>query len=135
MIRTPSSRSDASRWAISWWKEWRLRFVNAQLHDGNVSLWINVAEHRPSAMVETPAFVNSHRQRSQQLPNAMRQFQVTGRRILHVVMLSGKTSEVVDGFRPGAHADGGILDVPMRRQADDSFRTRQFRPNLSHASV
>src|SRR5437660_7244198 len=53
---------------------WRLRFVNAQLHDGNLTLWINVAEHRPSAMVEPPAFGKSHRQRSQQLLNAMRQF-------------------------------------------------------------
>jgi hypothetical protein len=29
---------------------WRSGFVTAQLYDGNVSLWINVAEHRPSAM-------------------------------------------------------------------------------------
>src|SRR2546429_8673669 len=28
--------------------------------------------------------------------------------------ISGKTSEVVDGFRPGAHGDGGILDVDRK---------------------
>src|SRR5215472_12150648 len=66
-------------------------------------------------MIETPALVKSH----QQLLHAMRQCCVTGCRILHVVKLSGKTSEVVDSF-------GARLTVTVASWSNKTRRRRLF---------
>ena len=44
-------------------KRGRLGLVNAQLNDGNVSLGIDMTQHRPRPMVQSPALIQFDRER------------------------------------------------------------------------
>ena len=51
-------------------KGWRLRFVDAELHHRNIRLWINVAQHRPAAVIQPPSLVAPYRQWGKELLHA-----------------------------------------------------------------
>src|SRR5207302_8207195 len=53
---------------------WRLRFVNAQLHDGNLTLWINGGGAPPKRHGRAPTVRQLARPRNQQTPEGTGQF-------------------------------------------------------------
>ncbi len=63
----------------------RLRFINAELNHWNIGLWIDVAQNRPSTVVETPAVVATHRHVSKQFLDARSEVGITGSGILHLI--------------------------------------------------
>jgi hypothetical protein len=76
-----------------------LRLVYAELHDGNVSVGEDVAENRPSAVVESPTLVQADLGGREQIAYARRERGVSGRGILHLVKLAREAAEVVYGAR------------------------------------
>jgi len=81
----------------------RLRFINAELNYWDISLRIDVAQNRPSTVVETPAVVAAHRHRCKQFLDARSEVGITGRGILHPIQFARKAAEVVDRPRRRAH--------------------------------
>jgi len=77
-------------------------------------------------MVKAPPLVEPDWQGSEQLSYPDCEVGVSGRWILHLIKLSWKPAEIVNRPRRGADCDGGLLDVPVRRHAEDCFRFRQL---------
>src|SRR4029077_10720592 len=105
----------------------RLRFINAELNYWNIGLWIDVAQNRPSTVVETPAVVAAHRHRCKQFLDMRSEVGIAGRGVLHLIRLTRKAPEVVDRPRRGAHGDGFVFDVPVCRHRKYRLRLRQGR--------
>jgi hypothetical protein len=69
-----------------------LSLVDAELHYRNIGVRIHMAQHRPRAVVESPAFIESHRQGSKQLLH-------TGKRGLGHRALDTELGTVLAGTR------------------------------------
>src|SRR6185436_6882833 len=95
----------------------RARFVDAQLYDRNVGFWKNVAQHRPGAVIESPAIVEIDVERCEQLLHFPRQRWVAGRRILDGKQLAREPAKVMNRARRGHRGDRELRHVPMRRNA------------------
>ena len=113
----------------------RLGFVNAELDDRNISSRVHVAQHGPRAMVEAPPFVQPYGQWRKELLNTNGKVRVARCWILHLIQFSRKPAEIVDCPRRRVDCYGGVLNVPVRRHAEDCLRFRQLcsdcRPLLS----
>ena len=55
--------------------------------------WIDVAQNRPSTMVETPAVVAAHLHRCKQFLDSCSEVRITGRGILHLIQLVRKEEQ------------------------------------------
>src|SRR5437660_1121873 len=99
----------------------RLRFIDAQLNDGNVGVRKYVAEHRPCAVIESPLMVSVC---SQQRLQTRGELQIASRRILHFIQLARKTAEVVDRARMLHRSDERQGQIPMRRNHHDRLWPR-----------
>ncbi len=89
-------------------------FVNAQLNDRNVGIWIHVPEHRPGSMIEPPGAVKLHRERLQHFLNSTSKFRIARGWILHLVEFSRKAPEIMNGSRRRADGDASSRYKPMR---------------------
>ncbi len=103
--------------------------VDAELHDRDIGLGIDVQEHRPGAVIQSPGSVRRHRQRRQHVLNATRQGGRAGRGILDLIQLRREAAEVVDGLRRGCNRDGRAGPVPVRGDGQDRVRPGRFPPH------
>jgi hypothetical protein len=94
---------------------------NAELNHGNVCVRVHVAQHRPRPVVEPPSVVQSHRDWGEERLDAQGKLWVAGCRILHLIKFSREPAEVVDCPWSGAHGHRSVLNVPVRRNANDSL--------------
>lgn len=104
----------------------RLRFVDAQLHDGNISLRIGMHEHRPSPVIESPSVVEGDRQRREQLLDATGKLRVTRRGILHPKQFRRKAAEIMNCLRRSADRHAGFRHIPVRGDRKDRFGLRRL---------
>jgi hypothetical protein len=72
-------------------------------------------------MVEPPAFITSHWQGCKEVLHAGGKLRVAGCRTLHLKQFAWKPAEVVDRFRGGTDRHGSVLNVPVRRDAQNRF--------------
>ena len=54
-------------------------FVDAELYDWNIRMRIDVAQHRPSTVIQCPALVAAHRHRYKQFLDARTELAIIGR--------------------------------------------------------
>ena len=101
----------------------RLGAVYAELDDRNVGLRIDVAQHRPGAVIEAPfAFIGYDVHRREQFADARGEDGVARCRVLHVKQRLWKAAEVMDGLGARHRRDRGAAGVPVRRDADNGAR-------------
>src|SRR6185312_318947 len=82
-----------------------LSFINAELNHWDVGLWIDMAQDRPSTVVEAPPIVAAHRHRCKQFLDSCSKVEITRRGILHLIQLARKPAKVVERPGSGAHGD------------------------------
>lgn len=103
----------------------RLVGVDAELDDGNRRVRKGVHQHRPGAVVDSPAVdVRPDPGRVDDVTDLLSQFGQSRRRVLHVEQLLGKPVEVVNGPRSGHRGDGRGVDVPVGADHQDRAGTR-----------
>jgi hypothetical protein len=135
MMRMPSSRSGAIRLPIFVVERWRLSPVDAELDDRNVRWGVQVAQHRPRAVVEPPALIKPHGQRGKQPLHTPGKLRVAGRWILHLIQFPREPAEVVDRPRGGAHGQGSISMYQCADTQRMAFGRGRPAPIATHRSV
>jgi hypothetical protein len=110
-------------------KRGRLRFINAELNHWNIGLWIDVAQNRPSTVVETPAVVATPRHRCEQFLDARSEVGITGRGILQRSKNSHVTGEMqcLPGAMSGASCIGRTVNAAPSRPPVASVPGTDFR--------
>ena len=99
----------------------RLHRVDRELHHRDVGSRERVAEHRPGAVVETPAvLVETRPHRRDHFGDLLRERGVARRRVLHPEELLREAEEVVNGRRVLHRGECRRVDVPMGRDHDDA---------------
>jgi len=90
-----------------------LGFIDAELNDRDVGVWVDVPQNGPRAVVEAPTVIATHRHRRKQFFDTRSKVEIAGRGILHVIQLARKAAEVVDRPWRGAHGDRCVFDEPV----------------------
>ena len=103
----------------------RFNGVDRELHHRDVGLGEHVDQNRPRAVIESPAVgVGTDPHGLDDLGHLLGQLRKSGRRVLHREQLVGESEEVVDGAGLGHGGDGGGVDVPVGRDAEDGSGSR-----------
>src|SRR6202047_5536521 len=73
----------------------RPRLVDAELYDRHIGRGVDVLQHGPRTVIETPRIVERHGHRGEHLLQATREVGVPGRRILHFIELAWDSAKIV----------------------------------------
>ena len=91
---------------------------------------IDVTEHGPGSVVETPGVVQSHRQGREQFLHATSKAGIAGRGVLHSIQLPWESAKIMNGSRRSADRYSDTRDELMRRNRENGFWFRDFGANL-----
>ena len=86
-------------------KFWRLCFVNTQLHNGDVRLRVNMTEHRPCAVIESPSVVRWTSSGARSCRTLRARSGSPGAGYCTSKSLARESAEIVDGSRRGGDCD------------------------------
>lgn len=98
--------------------------VETELHDRNIRIRVEVAQHRPGAVVEAPCVVVFDEGFAGQIAHLLRKQRIPEGRILHCIEFGREAPEIVDGARLRHSGHPGPAGFPMGRHAHDAPGTR-----------
>src|SRR5579883_2513441 len=98
----------------------RFGCVQTELHDRNVRVRVEMPQHRPRRVIQTPALVERYgRDAGEEVVHAPSELRTSRRGILHAIQFGRKASEIVDRPRLLGCGDGGTFGLPMRGDCED----------------
>src|SRR6185295_1457794 len=74
----------------------RLRLINAELDNGHVCFREDVAEHRPSAVVQSPSLIQINQNGSEHFLDALRKLRIAVSWVRDVVQFTWEAAEVMN---------------------------------------
>ncbi len=109
--------------------------VEVELNHGNVGSRKEMHQHRPDAVVETTAVVESDPVFSQERAHSLRELRLSGRGVLDLVQRPGETAEIVDRRRMRIGRDPGALDEPVGRDREHRSRSGEEGCELAESAA
>src|SRR5579883_848905 len=98
----------------------RFGYVQAELHDRDVRVRIQMPQHGPRRMIQTPALVERHRRNvGEDVAHAPRELRASRRRILYAIQFGRKASEIVDRPRLLGRRHRRTFGFPVRGDCED----------------
>src|SRR5713101_5916544 len=86
-------------------------------------------EYGPRPVIEPPGFVQRDLERRQHLLDAACEVRIARRRILHLIELTWKSTEIVNRLWSRGNSDASFWNKPMRRDRQNCLGSGSLDPN------